>query len=338
MLPVSPTYTQSAALDSLGVFLQSELTRLDPIVHAPLYACTWSRDVPARTDVGVGNDGSAFLKSAFASVGGTNNMGLNWISSSTTTVPAVNVDMQRVAFQLIEWGSAIQFSYRQLEESKALGRPIDVLQLQGLNMKHQMDVDHATYIGNSAIQNSYGLLNCPEALSTTQATTFETLIQNQNPHAVQTAILTLQADVWQQTGFSVCPNTLLLPPEVYNLLNTTVSSAGTQSIMEYLKVNNSYTEQSGKRLDIYPVKWLCSLSAQTSGNNKFESKDWLNNGGKGRAVFYHRSEDFVRMPMTPLLKTPITYMDMWMRVGYWGLVGHIEVVYPEAIGYLDGVS
>jgi hypothetical protein len=42
--------------------------------------------------------------------------------------------------------------------------------------------------------------------------------------------------------------------------------------------------------------------------------------------------------MTPLLKTPITYMDMWMRVGYWGLVGHIEVVYPEAIGYLDGVS
>lgn len=320
---------QSYALDSVGTFFQSELTRLDPELHKPLVSVTWSRDLPLRSDVSVGDEFSAFLRMKMGSVGGLRSDGINWVGTESTALPAATVDNERIVYPLRLWGSVVEYTVQEVERSQRLGRPIDVQKIESMHLKNQMDTDHMAYVGDqSAFPESFGLLNStdPQSVIVQQETTFSALAaQEGGAAAIQQALLNAQAAVWKQSGFAVCPNKLLLPPEVYGLLNRTVSSAGMQSIMQFLKVNNAYTQQTGEELDIQPVKWL------SAGNT------YLNNSGKARAVFYTDEEKYVRYPVTPLQKTAVTYQDLWLRVAYWCLLGHVELVYPETVGYLDGV-
>jgi hypothetical protein len=58
-------------VDSAGAFLVNELERLDPTLHMPLAAVTWSRDVDLRGDVTIADESaSSFTNSTFAAPGG----------------------------------------------------------------------------------------------------------------------------------------------------------------------------------------------------------------------------------------------------------------------------
>lgn len=308
----------ASTMDSVGNFFIGELERLDPTLHQPLASVTWSRDLDLREDVGVGDDLSSFTRSSFGSVGGTNPAGLNWIGDESTSIPRATVDLDKVAQPLRLWGSNLSYTYRELEKSMRLGRPIDAQKLASINLKHQMDTDQMAYIGDSAtFKDAYGLANSDQVTVQAAPATFLA----STAAAIQSMILDSQAAVWKASGYAVCPSRLLLPPAQYALLNITNSSAGTQSIMTYIKENNPFTQATGRELEILPCKWLTGI-----GTNKGD-----------RGVWYTKDVNFVRYPLVPLQKTPITYQDVWLRTTYWGLLGQVEFVYPETLGYLDGI-
>jgi hypothetical protein len=322
------TYSGRFARDSVGVFLENELARQDFTLYEPLVSMTWSRDIPLRSDVSVGNEFSAFFRLNFGAVGGTQSNGLALINDSSTAIPSANVDTQRVVFPLKPWGMSVQYTMVELAQSMELKRPIDTQKIASLNLKHEMDTNHIAYLGDQTT-DAFGLLNSPESLVTQATTPFAQLATQgeSGAEAIQAALYQAQSAIWRQTGYAACPDTLLLPPETYSLLNRTVSQAGTFSLLEYVSRFNPFTKQTNKLLDIQPVKFLDN----TTGT------DWLGNGNKNRAVFYTRNERFVRFPKTPLQRATPTYQDLWYRVSYWCKMGHIEVVYPEALGYLDGI-
>jgi len=316
----------AATMDSVGNFFIGELERLDPTLHEPLAMVTWGRDIDLREDVGVSDDLSSFTRSSFGSVGGINPAGKNWIGAESTAIPAAQVDIDKIAQPLREWGSTLQYTYRELEKAMRLGRPIDAQKLAAINLKHQMDIDEMVYIGEPAFSGAYGMLNNPAAVSsvvsgtgTNSGTTFASKIGT--PAEIQADVLALQSDVWATSGWKYVPSHILMPPAQFSLLNQTVSSAGTQSILEYLRVNNPYTQSTGERLSILPNKWCIGRGT----------------GGADMMFAYTKDLNLIRYPMVPLQKTPITYQDMWLRTTYWSLLGQVEFVYPETTGSRYGI-
>lgn len=309
----------AATMDSVGNFFIGELERLDPKIHEPLAAVTWGRDIDLREDVGVGDELSSFTQSSFGSVGGINPAGLNWIGDESTSIPAATVDINKVAQPLRLWGSNLSYTIVELERSMRLGRPIDAQKLAAINLKHQMDIDQMVYKGDSdTFSGAYGLINSPKvAAQTALSATFTASTAD----VIQSAVNEAMTAVWKQSGYAVLPKKILLPPAQYAQLTRVNSSAGTFSILQYLKKNNVTTNASGEEIEILPCKWLTGAGAS----------------GSDRMVIYTQDENYVRYPLVPLQRSQITPQDIWLRTTYWSLLGQVEFVYPETVGYQDGI-
>lgn len=313
----------SATMDSVGNFFIGELERLDPAIHQPLASTTWSRDLPLREDVSAGDDLSSFTRSSFGSVGGIDPDGINWVGDESTSIPRATLDIDKIAQPLRLWGSNLSYTYRELMRSMQLGRPIDAHKLASINLKHQMDIDKMVYVGDAkTFKGAYGLLTSPDLKVIQAKGVWAAAAANSTPAIIQQDILSSQEEVWKNSGYAVCPSVLILPPIQYSLLNVTNSSAGTQSVMSYIKENNPFTQATGRALEILPCKWNVGVGAD---------------GKSDRGLWYSKDVNYVRYPLVPMQKSPITYQDMWLRTTYWSLLGQVEFVYPETLGYLDGI-
>ncbi|WP_303679795.1 major capsid family protein, partial [Ralstonia mannitolilytica] len=105
------------------------------------------------------------------------------------------------------------------------------------------------------------------------------------------------------------------------LVSMKVSSAGNISVLEYLKQNTISNSINGRPLNIQPLKWLYQRGTSNAD----------------RMMAYTKEQDKVRFPMVPLQRTPLEYRDIRQLTTYFGRLGVVEVVYPELIGYRDGI-
>ena len=55
-------------------------------------------------------------------------------------------------------------------------------------------------------------------------------------------------------------------------------------------------------------------------------------------VAYTKDKDRVRFPMTLLQRTPVQFDSIYHKATYFGRLGVVEVVYPQTLGYRDGMS
>ena len=96
--------------------------------------------------------------------------------------------------------------------------------------------------------------------------------------------------------------------------------------MTYVKENNIFTMTTTSEFKIFPVKWLDDIGTP------------VDSAPAGRAVAYTPKENYVRLPITPLLRTNIQYDLLMVKFAYYGRMGAVEVVYPDTIHYLDGIT
>ena len=78
---------------------------------------------------------------------------------------------------------------------------------------------------------------------------------------------------------------------------------------------------NGKPLDVQPLKWLTNRGASSSQ----------------RMVAYTKDPLRVRFPLVPLQRTPLEYRDLRQLTTYFGRLGNVEFVYPETLGFRDGL-
>jgi hypothetical protein len=323
-------------VDSTGALLVGELERLDQKLYMPLAEVSWARDVDLREDVSVADEVSSFTLSQFAASSGLGTgagirNGKNWISKVGDQVPGISLDIAKVPQPLRLWGMEIKFSIPELESAARAGRPIDDQKVQGMKMKHQMDIDEQVYVGDAGTGDS-GLFN--HTLVTNVANLPNGALgastwANKTPAEILADVNAIIQSVWQASGWSVMPNRLLIPPAQFGYISTQlISSAGNQSILKYLLENNILTASGKGQLTIQPAKWL--LGAGTGGT--------LGTAGTvDRMVCYTKNTDYVRYPMTMLQRTPIQYISLWHAFTYYCRLGVLEVVYPETVGYRDGL-
>lgn len=317
-------------VDSTGAFLIGELERLDQTLHEPLVSVSWSRDIELRDDVAIGDEVSSFTNSTFAAAGGINPRGKSWIGKDTNAISGISLDIGKTATPLHLWGMELSYTLPELESSQRLGRPIDVQKYDGLKLKWQMDTDEQVYVGDTELTR-YGLLNSPLVTNVANVVTgFNATPQwtTKTPDQILADVNELITSVWQASGWAVIPSELRLPPMQYGwLVSQKVSDAGNVSLLKFLQENN-IASSNGQKLNIQPLKWLI-------GRGIGGTPGVL--GTVDRMVAYTNDKNRVRFPMVPLQRTPLEYRSIYQLTTYFGRLGSVEFVYPETVGYRDGV-
>lgn len=312
-----PMTFDQATVDSSGAFLIHELERLDQGLNLPLTSQTWSRDIQLREDVSIADEISSFTNTTFAAAGTPNANGKNWISPLATAIAGINVDIEKKGFPLELWGMELGWTIIELNAAAQVGRPIDTQKYDGMQLKWNMDTDEQVYIGDSA-KGAKGLLNLSQVTPTNATKTWVTSTADE----IRASINQVLSNAWARSAYSKVPEDLLIPPEQYSFLaSTIVSTAGNQSLLTYLETNTIAYHQNGKPLNIRPVKWMKGRGV----------------GGTDRMVAYTNDKKFVRFPMVPLQSVPIQYRGLYQLVTYYGKLGAVEPVYPETLNYMDGI-
>lgn len=329
-------------VDSTGAFLVGELERLDMTLHEPLVSVTWGRDIDLREDVTLADEISSYTVSTYASSGGLgagNSIGNGkaWMGKKTNQVAGVGVDIGKIVQPLTPWALELAYTILELESAAKTGRPIDVQKYNALKLKHQMDIDEQVYIGDTSL-GMYGLWNSNNRTGVDQVSNVSNVVAGASGQTLWTGktadeILSdfnsLLVSVWAASGYALMPGKVALPPVQFGYISTEkVSQAGNVSILKYVKDNNVLTAETGKELEIVPSKWLVGAGVGGTIGTL---------GTVDRMVAYTQDKDRVRFPMTMLNSTPIQYDSIYHKATYYGRLGVIEIVYPETLGYRDGI-
>jgi hypothetical protein len=326
------TYDQ-ATVDSLGAFLVGQLEQLDRTIHEPLQDFKWSRDLVTRTDVTMGHDFSSFTNMAMASVGGINPLKKAFIGKDSTTLPNVAIDIGKTASPLIPWGLELNYSFFELESAQLLGQGIDEQKHFAIKRKFQQDADIQAYLGDTDIPNAYGLLNSPQVPTTGNVENggsgSSTLWTTKTADQILGDVNTLINAVWAATGYTKCPKKLGLPPaELAYIVSQKVSSAGNISILQFLRDNCISLQENGTPLEIVAMKWL-------TGTNNGNA---LGPAATDSMIVYTQEYELVRFPMVPMIGLPNQFKGASQIRPYVAKLGLVEFVYPETVGYAQGIG
>lgn len=324
-------------VDSTGAFLVGELERMDMKMHEPLVMTSWGRDIDLREDVTIADEISSFTLSTFASAGslGTGQLigtGKAWIGKATDQISGVGVDVAKVPNALTPWALELKYDILELESSAKVGRPVDQQKYAALQMKHQMDVDEQVYFGDTSLSQT-GLVNSslvtPVAVGNGAAGS--PLWTQKTPAEILTDFNTALTTVWEASAWARIPNRVLLPTSAYGYIATQqVSLAGDRSILTYIEQNNLFSREGKGQLGIFPAKWCNGTGAGGTVG--------VGAAGKDRMVVYTKEVDSIRFPMTLLQRTPVQYDGLYHKTTYFCRLGVVEVVYPQMVGYFDGIS
>jgi hypothetical protein len=213
----------------------------------------------------------------------------------------------------------LSYTVAELASAMQVGRPIDTMKYDVIRIKHQMDIDQLVYTGDTAV-GTKGLINHAAVTNVTAVTGGAWALNT--PDNILGQVNELLADVWRASGWAQMPDQLRVPPVQFGMLVAAkVSTAGNISVLRYLQENSLCNSQNGKPLNIQPLKWLTGAGAT----------------GTNRMICYTKAYDRIRYPMTPLQRTPLEWRSLYNMTTYWGRLGVIEIVYPETIGYRDGI-
>lgn len=327
------TYDQ-ATYDSAGAFLVGELERLDPMVHEPLVSVTWDRDIDIRTDVQMGDESSSYTTQSFGSTGGAAPAGISWAGKETTTLPRVNVDIQKIVNPLLLWAEDVSYTIPELASAQQLGRPIDTQMIAALNLKHQMDIDQMVYVGDPSIgASATGLVNAATVVNTGNVAAGQSgglTWSSKAPDEILADTNEILVSAWAASGYKAPPTKLLLSPVAFGYLSSIrIGDAASASILKYVRENNIFTQQMSIDLDILPCKWLdkANLNGPAGTPATYD-----------RMVAYTQRPDYIRFPMVPLQTTMPQFRGIWIVVPYYGRLGRVEVVYPETVAFRDGIA
>lgn len=310
--------------DSTLAYFVNQLDNLDKKLYEPLYSVTWGRDIKLRTGITMANESTSFIRSNIGAIGTQSASGKPWISPNTTTLPGVSINGERVTLPLRLLGQEVSYTSVELERSQLIGQPIDAQKFNALNVLYQMNTDEMVYIGDSAV-GAEGLLNSTlvtAASVTADGSGSSTLWSTKTPDQILRDVNDMITAAWQASGFSVCPDKLLLPPAQYAYIaSQKISTAGNVSILTFLEDNSISLRVNGRKLEIQPVKWLTGRGT----------------AGADRMVCYTNDEGRVRFPMVPIRRETPYYLGIKFNAPYIWAFGEVEFVYPETVIYRDGI-
>ena len=311
----------AAKRDALTAFLTRQLTSFDMRLNEPLSGQTeWPKVLSMRTNVGLGDQATAFLRLGWTAKGGISTPGISWAGRRANgTIPTGGIADEMVTHPLRPWAQQIDYTVFELEAAQALGRSISDEKMRALNKKYQLDMDMIVALGDANL----GFTGFYNDAAVTAASATNGSWASATPDQIVEDVNVGMTAIYTASGYSHAPDTLILPPDQYALIATTPMSATIPdiTILQWLERRSFGAVKNGRELTILDSRYLPGIGA----------------GSTDRAVLYTRGEDMVRIAGTPLTTMPVEVHDYTYCVTVYGVIGEVEIVYPTTVGYVDGI-
>lgn len=324
------------AFDAAGpsgkAFLLSSLSVIDPIPTRPLQAQTYERDIFIRYGGGYADSINAWSLSYGDPTGGD----LATQGTNNTEVGMVDVDIQQGTWKYFPWAKGFFISLFDLNRMKQandanMAPPFSLQELYDtvVHSSYEKFMDKTVYLGRGG---QPGIVNNTNVAATTLATTgtgsattwaskTPVLMLNDVNTLIQTALSTSGYD--QREGM---PNRMLIPLSDFTLLSQPMTTAGSESTIEYIERSNIAT-RSGTP---FKINWL--------------PDPWIVGQGTGstnRSVVYRN--DPAALDMTVALAPQIAMTVPTSRnsggyeTTYHANVGQVRWKRPTTAIYGDGI-
>ena len=319
-----------AAVSSGLAFLRGELEKRDPQLLEPLTNVSYFKDIDVVPGGGfVDYTSNTFVD--YATTGGNqggNDFGIG--GGQTNTIPTVQANISKDVFRVMTWMNNMKVSFIDNEKYQNTGatKTLDQMYNDGVRLNWNKALDQNAYQG-FANYSTYGLVNNPAVTAgsvAAGATSGKTLWLQKTPVEILTDFNNAITAAYMASEYdeSAIPDHALIDPQNYAYIQITpVTTAGTQSILEYLLQNN-IAKNLGHGFTIRPSRWCLGAGA----------------GGTQRMVIYGKNERFVNFDLTVALTRIMTAPDVTQAAyitNFAGQIGQVKFLYPTTARYVDGI-
>lgn len=302
--------------DSLMAYWTNALESFDARLNEPLFSVTYGRDLPIRGDVTLATEATSFTRQKFAGSGAQEAQGLPVIAANSTSLPGVDIDGEKISTPFEIYGRELTWTQIELERSQKLGQPLDSAKFNALQSLYQLSADQVAYVGNGRAVK--GLVNHASVTNVANATAPGAAARTADEYLK--LFDEVSSSVWQATGYTMAPDTFLVPTAVFADLGMKLDNGSGLSVMDYVLKNCLSARLNGTAPKIRPLKWADKAVSKLA---------------KDRIIAYVQNERFVRFPITAMSRQPSYVQGITYATPYLYGIGGVEVVYDETIAYRD---
>lgn len=332
-VPVSggPSMTMDAASIGTGMaFLNAELEKRDARVMEPLTSVTWNRDLPVKTGGGW-VEFSTHYGVDYQTTGGEN---YGVVGGQTNDIPIVQANLSKQVWQVFTFSNILKVPFVDQKKLEGIGRSLNDILDKGLRLNWNKSLDNNAYVGMTAFGTT-GLVNNANVTATTAAQagsssptgqTTSTKWVDKTPQEILNDVNSLINNTWSASQYDVTgmANHILIDPSNYAyIVGQPVTTAGTQSILQFL-LDNNIAKNQGVELTIVPSRWCTGAGT----------------GATNRMVGYVNDEDRVNYDQTVPLSRIATQPDVREAAyltNYSAQFSEVKFLYLTCASYVDGI-
>ncbi len=319
----SGIFANDAAVGTGMTFLVGELEKQDPRLLEPLASVTWPRDIVARTGGGfVDYTSNVFVD--YATTGGANGSGI--IGGETNDIATMQANITKDVWKVFEFANVLKIPFIDQQKLQNVGRSLNDIMDSGIRLNYNKSIDNIVYTGVPTLGVT-GLTNDPDVTATTAAVGASTYTTwaTKTPQEILNDINAIITSTWEASQYDLTgmANHILVPPVQFAALMQPVTTAGSQSILEYL-LNNNIGRSQGVDVQIVPSRWCTGAGA----------------GGTDRMAAYVNLENRVNFDLPVPLNRALTQISVEQfayLTGYVAQIGQVKYLYYQTVAYVDGI-
>lgn len=246
-----------------------------------------------------------------------------FVSGKAKDIPFVKTTRELLSHDFLMIAAGWEWSIEEVEQAQLYNVGIRNDDAMAGDAAVQQKLYDVAMVGDGEV-NWTGLVNnpnVPTAAAAAGAWSGNTVDE------ILTDINTGLETVRTQTGEVEMADTVRLPPEAFRFIATkrlgTDGSMGT--VLDYVRINNIYTAETGQQLDIAPLRSLADIP---------------DGGDGGRAIYYRKDPEVLRFHLPlPRLVLPVNQVGlMAFEQGVISRTGGTEIRLPNAMFYQDGIT
>lgn len=265
----------------------------------------------------VPNDIDPFAKSVTYYAG--NKVGVaGWISLNADDMPLADIDTEKFEQAIYEAGIGYKYGWLEVQQAMRLNVPLTARKAMAARRAAEEMLDRVAFSGDTT-KGFLGLLSYTGVTATNAATgTWGTATDAEIIADFNQGI----TKVSTESNQVFMADTVLLPHAKLQFLASKPMSGTSVSVLTYLKTNNVYTNETGQQLTIRGVRGL----------------DTAGVGSTARMISYFRDPEVLEFYI-PMMHRFLEPQLMGLNYLVPGLFtcGGLDVKYPDAIQYTDGI-
>ena len=248
-----------------------------------------------------------------------------WLSTQGTDMPLADNLYESFTTKIYDSGIGFAWTISEVEQARRIGLNLPserafAARRVAQQFIHNIAINGSTAKGMTSLINASGVTksDAPEVSGSRLWTVKDGDIIVKEFNALLSDLNTASLGI-------ELANTVLLPPSVMNHMASNPRSSSTDtSILQWIRENNIYTQQTGQPLLIRALRGLEDAAA----------------GNAGRAIAYVRDPDVLRfhLPMPHRFFEPFQQQWNTFVIGGMMRIGGVEILRPGAMRYLDLIS